>query len=329
MSIRKVSDLQGLVFTDPNIDGNDIKNSLIELSFPEHEDGFHSYKSMYTTYDNIKTDILSSILCSGTTVNFYDTVNFTSTVYFLDGVHISGDFFLNISSDDRTISENDWTTYMKNNNQYFVSLVNNYLSSGIANILQAPLNIICSDTQILATFSDDYIKFENAKRFIINNPETMINGDLCCLGDAYFQNVINGTSLKALWADLAEKYEADALYEPGTLVKFGGSREVTIANDGVANGVVSTKPGITLGSDFDANGDARPNVVELALVGRVPVKTVGTVKKFDHLAVSDTPGYAETDLSGSCGRRQIIGIALADKSISSDLVECVVNLQLA
>ena len=132
--------------------------------------------------------------------------------------------------------------------------------------------------------------------------------------------------MKALWADLAEKYEADALYEPGTLVKFGGSREVTIANDGVANGVVSTKPGITLGSDFDANGDARPNVVELALVGRVPVKTVGTVKKFDHLAVSDTPGYAETVLSGSCGRRQIIGIALADKSISSDLVECVVNL---
>lgn len=326
MSIRKVSDLQGLSFTDPNVTEDDIKNSLLELSFPEQENGFHAYKSVYTTYDNVKTNILSAILSSGNTVNFYDTVNFTSTVYFLDGVHISGDFFLNISSDDQTVSDNDWTTHMKNNNQYFTSLVTNYLSAGQSNIFQSPLNIICSDIQTLATFSDEFIKFENAKKFIINNPETYLGGNLCCLGDAYFQNVIQGTSLRALWADLAEKYEADAQYSPGTLIRFGGPREITIACDGIANGVVSTKPGITLGSDFDNEGSTRPNLVEVALVGRVPVKTVGNVRKFDRLVLSHSPGCAETALQAN--ESKVIGIALEDKTLSSDLVECVVNLKL-
>ena len=326
MSIRKVSDLQGLNFTDPNTTEDDIKNSLLELSFPEHEDGFHAYKSVYTTYGDVKTNILSSVLSSGTPINFYDTVNFTSTVYFLDGIHISGDFFLNISSDDRIISENDWTTCMKNNNQSFMSLINNYLSAGMANIFQSPINIICSDIQTLATFTDQFIKLENAKKLIIDNPETYLNGDLCCLGNAYFQNVIQGTSLRALWADLAEKYEADEQYASGTLVKFGGKREVTIACDGIANGVVSTKPGITLGSDFDASGSARPNVVEVALVGRVPVKVVGDVAKFDRLVLSKTPGYAEA--ASPTNEKTILGIALEDKCLSSDLVECVVNLKL-
>lgn len=326
MSIRKVSDLQGLSFTDPNVTEDDIKNSLLELSFPEQENGFHAYKSVYTTYDNVKTNILSAILSSGNTVNFYDTVNFTSTVYFLDGVHISGDFFLNISSDDQTVSDNDWTTHMKNNNQYFTSLVTNYLSAGQSNIFQSPLNIICSDIQTLATFSDEFIKFENAKKFIINNPETYLGGNLCCLGDAYFQNVIQGTSLRALWADLAEKYEADAQYSPGTLIRFGGPREITIACDGIANGVVSTKPGITLGSDFDNEGSTWPNLVEVALVGRVPVKTVGNVRKFDRLVLSHSPGCAETALQAN--ESKVIGIALEDKTLSSDLVECVVNLKL-
>lgn len=326
MSIRKVSDLQGLSFTDMNVTEEDIKNSLLELSFPEHEDGFHAYKSVYTTYDNIKTNILSSILSSGRPVDFYDTVNFTSTVYFLDGVHVSGDFFVNISSDDQTVSDNDWTTYMKNNNQYFTSLVANYLSAGQSNVFQSPLNVICSDTQTLATFSDEFIKFENAKKFIINNPETNIGGSLCCLGDAYFQNVIHGTSMKALWADLAEKYEADAQYSPGTLIRFGGSREITIAHDGIANGVVSTKPGITLGSDFDNEGSTRPNLVEVALIGRVPVKTIGNIRKFDRLVLSHSPGYAEA--ASQANDSKVIGIALEDKTLSSDLVECVVNLKL-
>jgi len=34
----------------------------------------------------------------------------------------------------------------------------------------------------------------------------------------------------------------------------------------------------------------------IALVGRVPVKCIGEVKKFDKLVLSETPGFAE-----SCG----------------------------
>lgn len=106
-------------------------------------------------------------------------------------------------------------------------------------------------------------------------------------GVATFDKVINGTAYRAKWGDLAEIYSADAKYEPGTLVKFGGEKEITIASE-KANGVVTSNPAVVLN---DEEGKAMEFPTGVALVGRVPVKVRGKVRKFDKIVLSHTdPG---------------------------------------
>ena len=96
-----------------------------------------------------------------------------------------------------------------------------------------------------------------------------------------------GTASSAKYADLAEKYIADAEYAPGTVLVFGGDAEVTIstsAHDSSVAGVVSTDPAYLMNSDAEG--------VELALTGRVPCKVLGPVKKGTVLVTSDVPGTA-------------------------------------
>ena len=120
-----------------------------------------------------------------------------------------------------------------------------------------------------------------------HNKVTMLghNAVISCQGSAYFDQLINGIAYRAQWGDLAEYYSADEPYEPGTLVKFGGKNEITVAKD-KANGVVTTNPGVIL------NGvDGMENPVGVALVGKVPIRIRGPVHKFDKIVLSRTdPG---------------------------------------
>jgi hypothetical protein len=144
--------------------------------------------------------------------------------------------------------------------------------------------------------------------------------DLFCTGKAKFSNTIDGTALRAKWADLAEMYDADSEYEPGTLVKFGGEKEITIATDEV-NAVITTKPGLLLGEN-DTN-----TKLPIALVGKVPVKVMGSVKKFDKLVLSDVPGIA---IKKNDETKTVIGISLNRIDCEPDeinLVESVVQLK--
>ena len=115
----------------------------------------------------------------------------------------------------------------------------------------------------------------------------------------------------AFWSDLGERYLADDVYEPGTLVKFGGEKEITIADTEV-NAIVSTKA-------FDLNAGLAGGTV-IALCGRVPTKIKGKIKKFDKIMLSNIPGIAcKWD-----GNSRVIGCALEssdDEKIK--LVECV------
>ena len=110
-------------------------------------------------------------------------------------------------------------------------------------------------------------------------------------------------------ADLAEYYSADDEYEPGTVLVFDGSADVTTtdieANAAVA-GVVSSV------SAFRMNGHIQGLRALLALAGRVPVKVIGTVNRGEMLTTSSTPGYACRAASPTVGT--IIGKAMEAKT---------------
>lgn len=88
-----------------------------------------------------------------------------------------------------------------------------------------------------------------------------------------------GSKMMSTYSDLAEYYAADQQIEAGTVVEFGGDKEITISNSIMTSrvaGVVATAPAYVMNSDIDAEFP-----VAIALQGRVPVKVVGTIRKGD------------------------------------------------
>ena len=79
-------------------------------------------------------------------------------------------------------------------------------------------------------------------------------GDSSNRFNTMYATVFDGTATQAQYADLAEKFEADHNYAPGTVVMFGGSREVTISvgeNNRAVAGVVSQKPAYLMNSTLE------------------------------------------------------------------------------
>ena len=108
----------------------------------------------------------------------------------------------------------------------------------------------------------------------------------------WIQNgVLNATATSARYADLAERYHADAVYEAGTVLVLGGEHEVTVtaqhADTRVA-GIVSTTPAYMMNSDAGPD-DTHPYI---ALRGRVPCKVWGPVNSGDLLVSSAIKGFA-------------------------------------
>lgn len=147
----------------------------------------------------------------------------------------------------------------------------------------------------------------------------IFNTDNTFNGINTFTKDINGTALKAKWADLAEYYETDKEYPVGTLVQFGGDKEITVAKTEV-NAVISSKPGFILNSEM-------PNSQPIALCGRVPVRVIGPCNKFDYLKLSQFEGIAEVDLDAK--PENIIARALENKYTEEEsLVLCVVQFKI-
>jgi hypothetical protein len=129
-------------------------------------------------------------------------------------------------------------------------------------------------------------------------------------------NTVFAKATSAQYADLAEKYQADRSYPPGTVLEIGGSREVTettgFSSTKIA-GVVSTDPAFIMNSG--ASGDT---VVQIALLGRVPCRVIGTINRGDLLCSSDIPGIATALSADQYTPGSVIGKALADYDSDSE-----------
>jgi hypothetical protein len=128
-------------------------------------------------------------------------------------------------------------------------------------------------------------------------------------------NIFNGVATQARYADLAEKYLADATYEIGTVLAIGGAKEVTAATEGsIVAGVVSGAPAFLMNADL-TSGTA------VAIKGRVPVKVKGTVAKGDKIGISSEAGIGIKITEGD-----YFAVALeADTRSAVTLVECYIK----
>jgi len=120
-----------------------------------------------------------------------------------------------------------------------------------------------------------------------------------------------GARFQATYADLAERFEADAEYEPGTVVELGGDKEVTAVVHDLSDtvfGVVSNTAALMMNA---VAGDDKTHP-PIAMSGRVQVKVLGPVKKGQRL-VSAGNGMARAAQPGEITAFNTIGRALANK----------------
>lgn len=129
-------------------------------------------------------------------------------------------------------------------------------------------------------------------------------------------NYLVGTAQKAQWADIAEIYQTDRDYPIGTLIQFGGEKEITIATTEV-NAVISENPAVLMNS----KGLGQP----IALLGKVKVLIKGPIHKFDYIKLSNQAGIGEK----SEDKINCIGRALeTNYRTETKLVMCSVKLEL-
>jgi hypothetical protein len=122
----------------------------------------------------------------------------------------------------------------------------------------------------------------------------------------------SGARFQATYADLAERFESDEPYEPGTVVEIGGEKEITSVKEELSEtvfGVVSNTAAMLMNG---AAGDDKTHP-PVAVSGRVQVKVQGRVKKGDRL-VSAGNGTARVATKEELTAFNTIGRALGNKN---------------
>ena len=138
--------------------------------------------------------------------------------------------------------------------------------------------------------------------------------------------IVSGANgITANYADVAERFAADEILAAGTVVELGGSQEITKVTAELSEsvfGVISTRAAYLMNS-IAGDDNTHPPV---AMTGRVPVNTVGIVRKGDRL-VSAGNGLARAAQPGEATAFNVIGRSLNDK-MSTDVgtVEAIVKI---
>jgi hypothetical protein len=139
-------------------------------------------------------------------------------------------------------------------------------------------------------------------------------------------NIVHATSTTAMYADLAERYEADCDTEVGDVVMLGGHAEITKCKNELSDavfGVISESPAFLMNAQA-GNNDSHPMV---ALKGRVMVKLRGKGKAGDRV-VSAGEGEARVAEIDECTAFNTLGRLIKDKyNEETALTECVIGVK--
>ena len=166
---------------------------------------------------------------------------------------------------------------------------------------------------------------------MVNDANNTVAGSITPLTDATYSlgspskrwEFVHGETIEATYADLAERYEADAIYEPGTVLIFGGDKEVTktdVPADYRVAGVVSTNPAYRMNAEAGTD-DTHPYI---ALRGRVPCQVIGPVKKGDLMVTSSVKGHAKSVAGVDMGRAVFAKSLTTESSEGSKIIEVVI-----
>ena len=136
----------------------------------------------------------------------------------------------------------------------------------------------------------------------------------------------SGSRLQATYADLAERFEADAEYEAGTVVELGGNKEITAVKYELSDdvfGVISNTAAYLMNAGAGDDKTHPP----VAVSGRVAVKVTGTIQKGQRL-VSAGNGLARAAKNNEATAFNTIGRALTDKNSEGEgYVEAIVIIR--
>jgi len=139
-------------------------------------------------------------------------------------------------------------------------------------------------------------------------------------------NVIHATATSAQYADIGERFEADAPMSEGAVVSLGGPAEITETTTDMSDtvfGVISSRPAYMMNAGA-GNNESHPFV---AMTGRTPVRVSGAVEKGQRLVTSSIKGCARAvETNESISPFNVIGRALESKTDNGiGLVNCVVR----
>jgi hypothetical protein len=137
---------------------------------------------------------------------------------------------------------------------------------------------------------------------------------------------VAGNQVNANYADVAERFAADEIYDPGTVVELGGANEITRVTSDLSDkvfGVISTRAAYLMNSNAGSDETHPP----VAMTGRVPVKVIGIINKGDRL-VSAGNGYARAARIGEATAFNVIGRSLTAKLEPGEgTVEAIVTIK--
>ena len=139
-------------------------------------------------------------------------------------------------------------------------------------------------------------------------------------------NVVHALATSAQYADVAERFEADAPMATGAVVEVGGSAEITETTSELSDnvfGVISDQPAYAMNAAA-GNSDSHPFV---AMTGRTPVRVTGEVTKGQRLVSSSVKGCARAAATGeTISPFHVIGRALESSTDAGiKLVNCAVR----